>query len=556
MKISIGITRSLAASALVGLIALGAVGFLAQYKDLEGLRESSQESIFWDASQSEAELARFMATLGRYALGDDSVTSAEVNKRFDILWSRVALFEEGDVGRRIARYDTERQVIRELRGLLDKHEETIVNLSRPVDEARTRRILAEFSAAGAHLRALSVEVLQSEEIRLANVREHVRTSARLTSFASMGALVLALVLIGLMLIETRRYRRMAAESAELAERAEAASRAKSQFLTMMSHELRTPMNGVLGLLALVRQSSLTDRQLRLVERAERSGRQMSTLLGDILDFSDLQSESLVLDRDMFELASLTRAVEETFGPTLQREGASLRVELSEGLPRWVVGDLARLRQALGHFITYLVENVGSKDVRLVIRPGAGGPVFEIDAAVQYSELPGWQPESMLDREASEYDDFASDALGPLIGRNLIAMMGGSLELRRATEGRATLSVSVPLQVIEGGVECVRLEAGSVTVQAVLGALVRRLGHELWNESLGAQRVSVVLLEAGGEDEAAQAAAMRADHPGARLIAIGAPSAVSLFEAVCSQPVTSESLENALRVRRRGESEIV
>jgi len=327
VRISIGLTRTLTAAALVGLVVLAVLGFLAQEKDLEGLRTSSQESIFWDASQSEAELARFVAALSRYALGDEAVTAEEVNKRFDILWSRVVLFEQGDVGRRMARYDEE-QVIPELRGLLDKYEETIVNLSRPVDQERIQTILAEFSAADEHLRDLSVQVLQSEEARLAAVREHVRSSARLTWGVSMAALVLALLLIGIMLIETRRYRRMAEESAELAQRAEAASQAKSRFLTMMSHELRTPMNGVLGLLALVRQTALNERQMRLVERAERSGRQMSALLGDILDFSDLQNEKLVVNRQMFELSSLTGAVEEMFGPIVQREGVTFRIECS------------------------------------------------------------------------------------------------------------------------------------------------------------------------------------------------------------------------------------
>ena len=556
MRISIGITRGLTVAALVGLVILSALGFRAQERDLAGLRESSQESIFWDASQSEAELARFVAALARYALGDPAVTPAEVNKRFDILWSRVALFRQGDVGRRLARYDADRQVIAELRGLLEKYDTTIVNLSRPVDGERIQRILAEFTAAGEHLRALSLEVLQAEEERLAMVREHVRSSARLTWMVSMAALMLALLLIGIMLIETRRYRRMAEESAELASRAEAASRAKTRFLTMMSHELRTPMNGVLGLLALVRQTSLSDRQLRLVERAERSGRQMSALLGDILDFSDLQSEKLVVDRDMFELPRLARSVEEMFGHIVQREGVAFRIELGPELPRWVVGDLGRLRQALGHFVTFFVDIVGSKDIRLAMSRDDDGVRFEIDAAVQGDDLPGWQPEAMMGRTSAAYGDFASDSLGPMIARGLIALMGGSVALNRPAPGRATLSVHVPLQVIDGATECVRVEADSVTVQSVVGALLRRLGYEIWEPGRTDRTVTAVAMEAGGDDETTRAARLRSDHPAAWLIAIGEPKMAGVFDAVCKQPITSEALGSVLRNRERSRRVVV
>lgn len=554
MKISIGITRGLMAAALLGLIVMAVAGFLAQERSLEGLRESSQESIFWDASQSEAELARFVAAVGRFALGDESVTPAEVNKRFDILWSRVRLFEQGEVGRRLARYDGERQVIAELHGLLEKYEDTIVDISRPVDAIRIQEMLAEFSAAGEHLRELSLEVLHSEEARLAGVREHVRASARLTWSVSMAALMLALLLIGIMLLETRRFRRMAEESAELAARAEAASQAKSRFLTMMSHELRTPMNGVLGLLALVRQTALSERQLRLVERAEHSGRQMSALLGDILDFSDLQNEKLVIASDMFELRGLGRAIEEMFGPIVQREGVSLRIEVAPDAPRWVVGDLTRLRQALGHLVMFLVEIVGSRDVRLAISRAESGILAEIDAAVQGGDLPGWQPEAMFGRAAARYGDFASDALGPTIARGLITLMGGAIELHRPVEGRATVAVRLPLKVSDGTAECVRVVSHSVTLQAVLGALLRQLGCELWEPGRGRRGVAAVLMEAGDADETQRAARLRSDHPSARLIAVGEPSTPGLFDAVCGQPVTADALAAALRTGSRARRE--
>ena len=84
MNRSIGITRGLTTAALIGLMILAVLGFRAQEKDMESLREASLENIYWSASQSEAELARFVAVLGRYALGDSGVSEADVNKRWEL----------------------------------------------------------------------------------------------------------------------------------------------------------------------------------------------------------------------------------------------------------------------------------------------------------------------------------------------------------------------------------------------------------------------------------------------------------------------------------------
>ena len=556
MKVSFALTRALTAAALLGLIALVVLGVLAQERDLEGLRQSSQESIFWDASQSEAELARFVAAVGRYAAGDASVTAADVNRRFDILWSRVALFEQGEVGRRMARYDVDRKVVAELRQLLNVYEQTVVNLSRPVDMGLMREMMADFTTAGEHLRDLSLEVLHSEEARLAGVREHVRVSARLTWGVSMAALVVALLLIGIMLIETRRYRRMAEENADSAARAETASQAKSRFLTMMSHELRTPMNGVLGILALVRQTPLTDRQLRLVERAERSGRHVSALLGDILDFSDLQSERLAVARDPFRIHSLAQGIEETFGPTVRREGVAFAIEIAPDAPQWVVGDLNRLRQAIGHFVAFFVEVVGSKDALVTIAGAEKGIRFRISADIRRGERRGWQPETMFERGRTEYGNFASDALGPMIARGLIALMGGSVELRREEPDRAVLSIWVPLEVVDKCAECVRVEADSVTLQSVMGTLLRQLGCRMWDPGRTGGAVTTVFMEAGFPDETARAARLRSEHPSARLIAIGEPISPTLFDGVCHQPLGAPALSAHLQGARPPVCEVV
>jgi PAS domain S-box-containing protein len=73
------------------------------------------------------------------------------------------------------------------------------------------------------------------------------------------------------------------------------SRLKSQFLATMSHEIRTPMNGVLGLNALLLQTSLNDMQRQYAEGVESAGVALLTVINDILDFSKLEAGKVEFD---------------------------------------------------------------------------------------------------------------------------------------------------------------------------------------------------------------------------------------------------------------------
>lgn len=125
-------------------------------------------------------------------------------------------------------------------------------------------------------------------------------------------------------------------------------------------------------------------------------------------------------------------------------------------------------------------------------------------------------------------------------------------MQRPGQGRAVLAVRVPLESAEGPSCTVRVDAQSGTVQTVLSALLRKLGHRIWSPETDSRAVIAVLMEAGGGDEAARVGRMRAAHPRARLIAIGGPAMSDLFDSVCPQPVDAKSLEAALAATERSQ----
>lgn len=548
---SIPLARALGLLALAGLVGLAGISVWSQQQSVEALRAANAERLHWSASRLEQDLARFTGALAAHGLAEGGGTGAEVRLRHDILWSRALLFSRGTVGAGLAGYDREGRAISRLLALIER-ERAAVRALAAGEHARAGPLLERFRALAPALADLSRAVFAGEERRRALMRARIREAGRISTLISAGALALATLLFAVMAMETRRYRRLAAESEGSARRAAAANAAKARFLTMMNHELRTPLNGVLGVLALLRQTPLSEPQGRLVDQARRSGEAMTALVSDLQDFTDLQAGALSLERAPFAPHGLAARLRRELGPVLSREGAALEVAPDPGLPGRLAGDEARIAQAARAFAVFLVEKAGARALRLALAHGGGRLALTLEA-----EAPGngpvWQPESVYGLDPAGAGDVASDSLGPMIARGLVTLMGGSLRVTRPDPGRARLEIRLPARPVEGVAPLARIEAGSRTVAAMAEGTLAELGWGIWRGGDGA-RVAAVLVEAGDPEAPDRIATLRTAHPNARVVALGSPPAPGA-DAACPSPPTAPTLAAALGGREAGLSSV-
>jgi predicted ATPase/signal transduction histidine kinase len=128
--------------------------------------------------------------------------------------------------------------------------------------------------------------------------------------------------------------------------AERASRAKSDFLANMNHELRTPMNGIIGMIDLLRGTRLDDEQQDYLTTAKTSAEQLLRIIRDTLDLSRIEAGKLELEPIRFSLGDCLATLERMLSMRVQADGLTLALDVAGDVPTHLIGDRDRLLQVL------------------------------------------------------------------------------------------------------------------------------------------------------------------------------------------------------------------
>lgn len=233
-----------------------------------------------------------------------------------------------------------------------------------------------------------------------------------------------------------------------------AEQSKDDFLANVSHEIRTPINTICGMSELVQGEEEPQKMRDALFDIQQAGRNLLSLVSDILDFSELQSGKIALEEEEYNISSTINDVINMSLAKKKQKNIELIVDCDASIPKGLLGDEKKLRRIIMNLVHNAIKftNEGCVTIQVSSRQEEYG--VNLIITVKDTGI-GMEAESMekLFTSFSQIDTRRNHqeggiGLGLAISKALVECMGGVIAIKSKFGKGTAVRVVVPQKVID------------------------------------------------------------------------------------------------------------
>ena len=238
--------------------------------------------------------------------------------------------------------------------------------------------------------------------------------------------------------------------------AESANAAKTTFLNNMSHDIRTPINGIIGMLMIIRKSGNDPERVKeCLDKIDTSSKLLLSLVNDVLDMAKLETETIIVDNESINLDQVCEEVTTSLSFQAEAEGMNIIAEHDDYTGVNVWSNALYLKKILMNlFSNSMKYNKANGEIHMSMRTLEQSEdritcEFQIrDTGVGMSEEfiqhDLFTPFVQADKSARS--NYAGTGLGMPIVKQLVDKMGGTIKVESKLGEGSCFTVVIPFRL--------------------------------------------------------------------------------------------------------------
>ncbi len=241
-------------------------------------------------------------------------------------------------------------------------------------------------------------------------------------------------------------------------RAKLANAAKNTFLANMSHDMRTPMNAIIGFNELAKKHMSEKEKLEnYLKKAEEAGEQLRVLINDVLEISRMESGDMRMEEVKCSLFDVVKEVRDFVVPEAEAKNITYFPDLSGIRHKYIYSDPQKLLHVLlkltGNAVKYTEEG-GWISLCVIEKKEASKDyacyqfVVEDNGIGINREFQNQIFEPFERQKNTTMSGVPGTGLGLAIAKNIVEMMGGTIEIESIEGKGSKFTVTLSLRIQE------------------------------------------------------------------------------------------------------------